>query len=177
LYLMGVLEALLGEEKCLETAAELEVLPGSPEEQEVARDLAAGVRARWWRQQGNDDQALEELESITLEGIDYQEAYGSAFLSSSPERFLRAEILLEQGRVDEALPLLRSFGETSYFDETFVVPSYYREGEAYEQLARPEQAIESYQRVVDLWQDCQPPLCSWVDEAKENISRLLESGR
>jgi len=176
LYLIGVLEALLGEEKCLQTATELEALPGSPEEQEVASDLAAGVRARWWRQQGDDDQALEELESITLEGVDYQEAYGSAFLSSSPERFLRAEILLEQGRVEEALPLLRSFGETSYFDETFVAPSYYREGEAYEQLEQPEQAIESYQRVVDLWQDCQPPLCSWVDDAKENIVRLSESG-
>ena len=176
LYLIGVLEALLGEEKRLQTATELEALPGSPEEQEVASDLAAGVRARWWRQQGDDDQALEELESITLEGVDYQEAYGSAFLSSSPERFLRAEILLEQGRVEEALPLLRSFGETSYFDETFVAPSYYREGEAYEQLEQPEQAIESYQRVVDLWQDCQPPLCSWVDDAKENIVRLSESG-
>ena len=174
LYLIGVLEALLGEETCLETATELEALPGSPEEQEVVRDLAAGIRARWWRQQGDDDQALEELESITFEGVGYQEAYGSAFLSSSPERFLRAEILLEQGRVEESLPLLRSFGETSYYDEVFVVPSYFRQGEAFEKLAQPEMAIQNYQHVVELWKDCQPPLCSWVEEAKDNIARLSQ---
>ena len=176
LYLIGVLEALLGEEMCLETAAELEALPGSPEEQGVARDLAAGVRARWWRQQGDGDRALEELESITLEGVDYQEAYGSAFLSSSPERYLRAEILLEQDRVEEALTVLGSFGETSYYDEVFVVPSYFRRGEAFEKLGQPAEAIASYQRVIELWEECEPPLCSWVEEAKEALSRLSGPG-
>jgi tetratricopeptide (TPR) repeat protein len=174
-YLMGALEALLGDERCLESAAELEALPGSQEEQETARDLAAGVRARWWRHQGDNDRALEELESLTFEGVDYQEAYGSPFLSFSPERFLRAEILLEQGRAEEALPLLNSFGETSYFEEVFVVPAHFRQGEAHENLDQPEEAIRNYQRVVDLWRDCQPPLCSWVEEAKASISRLSQT--
>ena len=104
-----------------------------------------------------------------------QEAYGSAFLSSSPERFLRAEILLEQGRVEEALPLLGSFGETSYYDEVFVAPSHLRRGEASEALGQPEEAIESYQRVIELWEECEPPLYSWVAEPMERTARLLQA--
>ena len=128
------------------------------------------------RLQGDEDRALQELESLTFEGVDYQLAYGSAFLCHSPERFLKAELLLEQGRFEEALPILDSFGETSTYDEAFVVPAHFLKARAYEKLGRSEEATRQFQRVVDLWQECQPPVCSWVEEAKASISRLSNAG-
>jgi hypothetical protein len=76
----------------------------------------------------------------------------------------------------EDTTLLGSFGETSYYDEVFVVPSYFRRGEAFEKLGQRDAAIASYQSVLELWEECEPPLCSWVEEAKEALSRLSRPG-
>ncbi|MEJ2085974.1 MAG: hypothetical protein P8Y44_09895, partial [Acidobacteriota bacterium] len=116
--------------------------------------------------------ALDQLETITFAGIDYQDAYGSPLLSHAAERFLKAKILLQLGRFEQALPLLESFGETSYYEEAFVAPAAFHQGEVYEALRRPAEARQQYQRVVDLWQDCQPPLCTWVDQARKRMTAL-----
>jgi serine/threonine protein kinase len=38
-----------------------------------------------------------------------------------------------------------------------------------------QEAIRNYQRVVDLRQDCQPPLCTWVEEANASLFRLSQT--
>jgi tetratricopeptide (TPR) repeat protein len=169
-YLIGVMEAQLGRESAVASAAELEALPGTDRARDLAQDLARGIRARWLLSQGDPAGALRELDSLTYEALSYQDTMSSPFLSLSPERYLKATLLVEMGEYERALPILSSFSETSFFDEVFVAPSHFLRGEAYAALGQPEMAFEHYSRFIELWQDCQLPLCSRVEDAHSRLT-------
>jgi hypothetical protein len=49
-------------------------------------------------------------------------------------------------------------------------------GEAYEALNRNQDAIESYNRFVELWQDADPGVQGIVDDVRGRIARLVAEG-
>jgi DNA-binding SARP family transcriptional activator/Flp pilus assembly protein TadD len=123
-YAAGLLHAQLGELDAAEAAADrLGVVPAS--DARLAADLARGVRAdvrlRRARRSDGDDAArelaaaLELLEAIRFETW-HQAAMTSPFHTLARERFLRAEVLRELGRDDEAAAWRRTAMHSTPFD-------------------------------------------------------------
>jgi len=46
--------------------------------------------------------------------------------------------------------------------------------EVLEKLGRPEEAIQAYERVLELWKDADPALQPMVEEARQRRNRLAE---
>ncbi len=85
-------------------------------------------------------------------------------------RYLRAELLYQEGRLEEALRWYASLAEVSEF---LLGPSYLRRAEIYEQLGETENAITYYTRFLDLWQDADPELQPQVEQARQRLDRLV----
>ena len=133
----------------------------------------------WGEKSASDLVCLGDRASITLtfEAVSYQDTMSSPFLSLSPERYLKASLLVEMGEYERALPILSSFSETSFFDEVFVAPAHFLRGEAFTALGQPEEAAEHYRRFIEMWQDCGVPLCSRVEDAQKRLdSQTSPSG-
>ncbi len=100
-------------------------------------------------------------------------AVWTSFYRQSHDRFLRAELLYEMNRDEEAIGWYSSFGQGWGYEYIYFAPSHLRRGEIYERLGQRDQAIEHYTRFVELWQDCDPELRSTVEEAQIKLDHLL----
>jgi tRNA A-37 threonylcarbamoyl transferase component Bud32/tetratricopeptide (TPR) repeat protein len=171
LYVLGLLSArLLDFDAAARYAAELERLDGPESARAYARDLAHGVRARAAQEQGRPDRALAALERIRLDWPrDYTPVH---FNSLGAERFLRAELLLQLGRDEEALAWYETIAELSVADFVYLAHSHLRQGEIRERLGDPAAAAEHYARFVELWRDADPELRPLRVEAERRLAGL-----
>jgi hypothetical protein len=53
-------------------------------------------------------------------------------------------------------------------------PSLLRRAQIYEQLGKPDKAMDFYRRFLKLWKDADPELQPFVDEARRSLDKLLE---
>ena len=101
-YLLALIEARRGDTRAAHAHAEaLAALPAPPWERSSRRISTRGARARALRAAGNPAAALTELESGRSEAW-FQLTVASPFYSQAFERFMRAELLEELGRKEEA---------------------------------------------------------------------------
>jgi tetratricopeptide (TPR) repeat protein len=171
-YLLGAVSAALGDTAAaLAHADALERLPGPPEVQRLARDLALGVRARVARAQGRAADALRLLEQMrTVAPREYSGQ--SPFFARAAERWLRAELLRELGRHDEALRWYATLGELTPYELVYLAPAHLRRGEIHERLGARAEAAAQYARAVALWRDADPALQPAVAEARRRLAAL-----
>ena len=112
-YLLGLLELRLGEVSAaadrLETLAELEA--GGP----LVRNLTVELDAALARARGRPAEALSKLERARPE-LWYQLTVGSPFFTLASQRYLRAQLLEELGRPEEAVGWYRSIAERSPYE-------------------------------------------------------------
>jgi tetratricopeptide (TPR) repeat protein len=164
-YLLGALSVRLGDsEAALRKATELERGEGSAE----ARALAGSLRAQAARLGGEAAEALDLIEKAALQTwLEYPLA--SPFWSQAYERFLRAELLQELGRHEEALGWYATFEEHTVFDRVYHAPALLRSGEIYEEIGEREKARRHYERFAALWRDSDPELRPLVAEAEERL--------
>jgi len=87
-------------------------------------------------------------------------------------RFLRAEILSELGRQEEALSWYASIPGRPLYDLVFMAPSHRRQAEIHERLGNPEKAAEHYARFIELWNESDPELQPLVADARSKLSGL-----
>ena len=87
---------------------------------------------------------------------------------------MRAELLYELGRNQEALGWYSHLAETSPFELVYLPISHLRRGEIYERLGEPNNAIEHYARFIELWKDCDQELQPMVDGAFARLAKLNE---
>jgi tetratricopeptide (TPR) repeat protein len=87
----------------------------------------------------------------------------------SLERFVRAELLRERGRLQEALAWYETLAETLFDDVVFLAPAQRRMAEIEEELGHRDQAVRHYARFVDLWRDCDAGFRPLVAEAEERL--------
>ncbi len=96
-------------------------------------------------------------------------------------RYVRAEILFALGRHEEALRWYIALHETgwpTFVGLPFMGPSLLRQGEIHEILGNHEKARRAYTRFVELWDNADPYLQPYVQDARERIDALaIEDAR
>jgi tetratricopeptide (TPR) repeat protein len=112
-YLLGLLELRLGD---LATAsARLDELCGLETQEDLVRSLVVELRVRLARAEGKPTEALTLLERSRPE-LWFQLTVASPFFSLASQRFLRAELLEEVGRTEEAAGWYGAIAERSPYE-------------------------------------------------------------
>ena len=151
--------------------AELEKLPDPTGSIALAKGFTLSIGAERLRQQGRSAQALAELER-GARATPFVPAWTSGIVSQAYERYLRAELLHETGRDDEALRWYATFAENSPYDLVYLAPSLYRQAQIYDARGQNALASERYRQFAELWKDCDPQLRPLTTNARARIARL-----
>jgi len=115
-YLLGLTSARLGDAQATERyARELDATAPRPTDGYLPQDLALGVRAELLRLQGQPREALELLEQGKL-ATWYAQTASSPLFSQVRQRFVRAELLAELGRAEEARQWYETIAQLSVFE-------------------------------------------------------------
>ncbi|NOT07539.1 MAG: hypothetical protein HOP28_04950 [Gemmatimonadales bacterium] len=122
-YLRGVLAVRAGDL----TAAALEMeslaeLPIPQWAEALLQHLTRTLQAELLRARGELPAALATLEDARSD-IWFQYAVASPFFAGAAERFLRAELLMEAGRIPEAIRWLDAIAQRSPFELPFLAPA------------------------------------------------------
>jgi tetratricopeptide (TPR) repeat protein len=175
-YLIGLLSINLGEEQAAREQIErLGGWPGQTAQGNVGRFLARHLEAHLARHSGRSGEALEFLSSpaVDLPGLPADERILSPFIWHSYERYTRAELLLEQGRLEEALEWYRVLAEGySWLNVIYAPMAHYRSGQIYERLGEHDKAAEHYSSFVHYWRQCDSALRPIADEAERRLQQL-----
>jgi len=143
--------------------------------QSAARDAALEVRALAARLSGRPEAALEMLKSQTFEDTPAREF--NWVTARTYGRFLRAELLFELGRYEEAVGWYATIPRLSmgYHLEALLLASVFRgRARSLDALGRYDEALHYYRRFVTRWQDADPHLQPQVEEARQRIRELEE---
>ncbi len=124
---------------------------------------------------GRKSDALKRLESITPL-IPFMHAWSSPLFSQPYGRYVRATLLHDAGRQEEALTIYRSF-LTGYHMEDMAIAgvSYLKRAEIFDDLGQDSLAIDAYQRFVEAWRDADPEFQPLVERARERLKELPAS--
>ncbi|MFN2565917.1 MAG: protein kinase [Gemmatimonadaceae bacterium] len=170
-YLLGRLSAKLGEpEATVRYADTLERLPSPSHGRELARDLARGLRALTAQANGRHGDALRLLEGARRE-TRLELLIPSSFHSQAFERFLRAELLREQRRDDEALAWYGVLGENSLEELIYFAPARLGRAEIYARRGDRKRAAAEYARAAALWQGADPEVQATLVGAAQRLGR------
>jgi serine/threonine protein kinase/tetratricopeptide (TPR) repeat protein len=169
-YLLGLLSARLGEtQRANAFAVQLETASHPADAIALRRDLAIEIRAMAAHRAGQNEEALAELEGLSLRVSDWSDP---PFARRAFGRFLRAELLAELGRGDEALGWHGAWVHFVRTEFLWKAPAALRMGEVLEAQGEFEKAVEQYQRFVARWRNADPHLQPRVEEARRRIASL-----
>jgi tetratricopeptide (TPR) repeat protein len=144
----------------------------SPEIDDLARFLVRRLEAHGARLEGRPEEALEAL-SAPPPRLPVGEVANSPVLAQPFELFLRAELLHELGRTDEARSWFQMLSEgVSWFNQPFAPVAHLRLAEIYDQDGAVEEAVHHYSRFIDYWRECDEPLQPLVETAEERLQAL-----
>jgi len=171
-YLLGLMSARLGDAvTALDYASRLEQMSRPSDVTDLAGDLSYGLRAQVAWKEGRRAQALAEFERAQMKAPT-ELIFNSPFYFQSYERYLRAELLHELGRDEEALGWYGSFTWVFSYEFIYPAPSCLRRAQICEQLGRQEEAAEYYSRFIELWKDCDEELRPLVIDAEAKLRNL-----
>jgi serine/threonine-protein kinase len=172
LYLLGAIDARLGRARdALAAAEELEQRRASDARDAFAAQLARSVRAQVAYWAGKPADALRILSAAQPETW-YQLAITSPFYSGAYERYLRAELLRELGRHEEALAWYSALGESSPYELIYLAPAHLRQAQIHEQHGRHDRAAFHAARAAELWDSCDAELRQSVGIATQPSVRV-----
>jgi DNA-binding SARP family transcriptional activator/TolB-like protein len=169
LYLLGALHVRLGDYDAANAVAD-SLIAGDDLDGRLARQYQRLTRARAAAADGRPAAALNALGPVqppparTFESlVDHDRPY---------ERWLRAELLRESGRISEALRWYGTFPDAIARDLPYVAPSHLRRAEIHDSAGDRLQAAFHYQRFVDLWADADPELQPAVTLARDRLREI-----
>jgi tetratricopeptide (TPR) repeat protein len=168
LYLLALLHSRVGN---LDAAAAVaDSLAAAAPTEVFARHYERIVRAHIALQRGEQDAALRTLGQPadpihgTFENfVDHGRPY---------ERWLRAELLRESGRLAEALQWYATFPDPAARDLAFLAPSHLRRAEIHDAAGHRALAVEHYARFVALWREADAELQPEVERARSRLEVL-----
>lgn len=171
-YLLGLLNAALGDSgAALRVADELARAASPKADPSLAADLALAVRAETDRLGGKTDAALDALRRIR-EPPRYQLVLPAPFDPRVRERFLRARLLEERNRPQEARALYLMMGRRSMYDLPYLAPAQLRLASLHEQDGSHPHAVTLYRRAAGLWDRADPELQPLVAAARSRAAQL-----
>ena len=171
-YLLGIVNVRMGEYERAEAHAAALARQGGPSNSgTLVPDLAASIRAQVLWDRGQPGEALRVLDQIERQ-IWYNVALASTFLAQPLERFLRAEVLFELGRYDEAIPWYANIAQLAPFEVAHRSIAWLRLGEIYDRQGDSEGAAEYYAKFIDAWSDADPELQPHVEAARQALAAL-----
>jgi tetratricopeptide (TPR) repeat protein len=173
-WLCGHLAVRVGQrDRALKHAEALEQLEASGEFPDLAMPYARGVRAAIARSCGDSPEGLRLLERARPR-VPPHVALLSPLLSATPERLMRAAVLRELGRHNEALGWYRAISERSVYDLIHLAATHLARGEIHREQGDHDKALAHDAAIVRLWRECDDELRSVVDAAR---TRLRRAGR
>jgi DNA-binding SARP family transcriptional activator len=171
-YLRGLISADLGETGAAEASAtDLERMAAPQSDPRLARDLAQGIRAEVLRRGGRAAEALAALESVR-EPDHYELVLPSPFHPRARERYLRAQLLEDAGRLDEARALYASTGNRSLYDLPYRAPVLRQLAGVLERGGDVRGSVEAWRKFAALWADADPELQAAVAAARRRADDL-----
>jgi DNA-binding SARP family transcriptional activator/tetratricopeptide (TPR) repeat protein len=177
LYLLGVIDARLGNTMQAERAAEeLRRLGAAPHAAAFGADLARAVEAEVARLGGDPARALVLLDAMQIRPSNVAGTF-SPFYSHARERFVRAELLHALGRADDAARWYASVAESPPFGYVFLGPSLLRRAELHEQRGAPADAALLYREFIEVWDDADAALRPLVYHARRQLMQLIDQPR
>ncbi len=191
-YLGGILSARLGDySAALRYAAELDSILSAkgqrPSERPTSQSLAErrqawigghahGVRAEVFWARGKASEALAEIQQTRPE-LHWRLGVGALIYSQAYQRFMRAMLLEQAGRLDEALRWYGSLGQFSGEGFVYRAHKHLKMAGIYERKGETEKAVEHYTRFLELWKDCDEELRPLVAEARARRDALMKRSR
>jgi DNA-binding SARP family transcriptional activator/TolB-like protein/tetratricopeptide (TPR) repeat protein len=171
-YLGGMSSArtgdLAGRERAL---AQLETIPDPTSSSALGRGFALSIRAEYERALGHSTLALNLLEQ-GARATPFVAAWTSGIVSQGYERYLRAELLHELKRDNEALRWYGTFGENSPYDLVYLAPSLFRQAQIYDARGEKALAVQRYTRFIELWKDCDAEFRPMTALAQQRLAAL-----
>jgi tetratricopeptide (TPR) repeat protein len=157
---LGDTAAVAGVARALQSDAD------STDAGDLSRTLAQSLRARLHLARQHPAWALADLESAGWEKV------ADRTVAEAADRFLRAELLREQGRLDEAIDWYGSIAERASYELVYLAPAELGIAKSYEAKGDSAAAIAHYRRFVELWRRADSRLQPAVAEAEGRIRGL-----
>ena len=170
-YLLGMVEARLGEASALQRADAMALLPSPRETPSLTADFARSIRAQLARTREGDAAALPYHVEQEMQVL-YQYTISSPFFSQMEARYGHALALAASGEVDDALRMASSFLGVSCYDIVFEAPSRLLRARLLDERGDTEAALAHYREAVELWSDCEPVFRPRVEAAERRIAEL-----
>ena len=171
LYLLGLLNARLDRaSEALRLANGLEMLSAPPKSRGLVRNLAQTIRADVALGAGRTNDGLTLLEGIRGE-VPF-ELIWQPYFSEEHARYLRARLLYQAGRDEEALRLAQSGFVGTPKELYYRAPAHLLQAEIQQRLGNRSAAAEQYSRFLRLWDACDPALTPVVEGAKAELAAL-----
>ncbi len=169
-YLLGLLAQRLGEPAAAEGHARaLETMGRSGEAAELGRALAASLRAHVAAAAGDRERAARHLDRAVIRAP-AEKVMISPFFARSSDRWLRAELALDDGDHEEALRWLRSL--TDGYDFLYAAAAHERIARVLEERGDDAGAARHYRRFLALHADAEPALQPVIAAARDRLARL-----
>ncbi|MDB4876402.1 MAG: transcriptional activator protein [Gemmatimonadetes bacterium] len=171
-YLLGMLAVRAGDTATAERSARTLDAFRSVRSADTAYShrFARVVRAEAMRSAGNSARALALLGEPHL-APDHRLPHVYSF-PLAHERFLRAELLSDVHRPQDALAWLSTFPDPAGYDFMYAPAARLREAQFHEALGERAAAAVSYRRFLALWADADPELAPVVTAAKARLATL-----
>lgn len=172
-YLLAVIAIRLGKKKAPRAhRSALVSLAGSAEAIALGADLALSIDAQAAYGAGDVSAALSLLEKTRLRPPYERVQMQSPFFSQNLERYTRARLLEEAGRLDEALHWYDSLCENGVHEFAYLAPSHLRRGIIHKRLGQTESAAAHFTSVTEIWAACDRELKPVVAHAIRELAQL-----
>lgn len=171
-YLLGLVHALAGDSaQALDQAARAAETPVGAAEGTMSADLAAGIRAQVHLSRGRPAAALTELDRIRRE-VWYIGTLVSPFYGQALERFLRAELLYQEGRLEESAAWFGTISQIAPYELAFRGLAYERLAQIHDALGDTQAARTYYRDLTRLWEEADADLLPRVEAARTRLDEL-----
>lgn len=124
---------------------------------------------------GDPDSAIRHFKEGIIPLPSYWYSFDSPLTTQDFSRLVIANLLFDQGRLEDALPWYVSLFDGWDTDALiYAAPVYYQRARTLEELGNPTEAITYYTLFLEFWKDADPGLHPMVADAERRLEYLYQ---